>query len=123
MFEVSVRGEFSAAHRLREYEGRCEQLHGHNWRVEVVVAAEELDHRGIAIDFKVLKGLLARALDRLDHGYLNELPPFDRMNPTCEQIARYLYRQIEAALPSSAVRMERVRVWESARASCCYREP
>jgi 6-pyruvoyltetrahydropterin/6-carboxytetrahydropterin synthase len=112
VFSLTVRTVFAAAHRLREYEGNCENLHGHNWRVEVTVESEVLDKRGIALDFRVMKGALNELLARLDHGYLNDVPPFDTENPSSENIARYIFEEMEGRIPSPA-RLARVTVWES----------
>ena len=81
VYTLTVRTSFAAAHRLRGYEGDCENLHGHNWMVEVTVATEVLDARGIAVDFRAMKNALSRLLARLDHRYVNEVPPFDALNP------------------------------------------
>ena len=120
MYELMVTGRFAAAHSLRNFKGRCESLHGHNWRVEVVVRGAELDQADLLMDFGELKKLMNRALEELDHRHLNELPPFDRVNPSSEMIARHLYQRIAAGLPPQA-RMARVSAWESddSRASYC----
>jgi 6-pyruvoyltetrahydropterin/6-carboxytetrahydropterin synthase len=111
-YALTVRSSFAAAHRLREYEGNCERLHGHNWRVEVTVESETLDSQGMAIDFRVIKSSLAELLHRLDHKYLNEVPPFDALNPSSENLARHLFEEMEHAIPEPA-RVARVTVWES----------
>jgi 6-pyruvoyltetrahydropterin/6-carboxytetrahydropterin synthase len=120
MYEVSVERVFSAAHSLRGYAGCCENLHGHNWRVEATVRATVLDELGLAVDFRVLKQALDDALAPLDHGHLNEIPPFDQTNPSCENIARHLYDQLSAALNNDRVRVARVRVWESEGSSAMF---
>ena len=84
MYRVVVQTFFSSAHCLREYEGPCEALHGHNWKVTVAVEAEKLDRLGMVIDFKVLKREVNRIIQRLDHTYLNEIAPFDTVNPSSE---------------------------------------
>lgn len=122
MYELTVISGFSAAHRLRGYEGECERLHGHNWKVEVTVAAPRLNEVGLAIDFKVLKGELERVLKGLDHSCLNEKPPFDRENPSSERIARFIYDEISKGLSPHEVRVKMVRVWESETACAAYGE-
>jgi 6-pyruvoyltetrahydropterin/6-carboxytetrahydropterin synthase len=111
-YALTVRSSFSAAHRLLEYEGNCERLHGHNWQVEVTVESEVLDFRGMALDFRVMKASLNEILSRLDHKYLNEVPPFDARNPSSENIARHIFEEMEGTL-SPPVRLARVAVWES----------
>lgn len=111
-YALTVRSSFSAAHRLLEYEGNCERLHGHNWQVEVCVESDTLDRRGMALDFRVMKAALNGILSRLDHKYLNEVPPFDARNPSSENIARHIYEEMERTVPPPA-RLARVAVWES----------
>jgi len=113
MHEVSVVRTFSAAHNLRGYQGKCEALHGHNWKIETTVTSEILDALGMVIDFKDLKQSIDQVLDQFDHKYLNELFPFDTINPSCENIARVICEQMIAALNDGNVRVTRVRLWES----------
>ena len=122
MYELTVTTTFSSAHNIRGYEGACERLHGHNWRVEVFVCAEELDRLGMAMDFKRLKAETRSVIDGLDHCYLNETPPFDVENATAENIARFIYKKLSDALKGSNVRVSRVRVWESDSAAASYSE-
>lgn len=119
---MTVRSSFSAAHRLPEYEGNCERLHGHNWQVEMTVESEGLDSRGMALDFREMKAALAEILSRMDHKYLNEVPPFDRRNPSSENIARYIFEEVEGKVPPP-VRLSRVIVWESEDACAEYSRP
>lgn len=119
MYELMVTGRFAAAHSLRNFKGRCEALHGHNWKVEVVVRGSSLDKAGLVMDFGELKALMNQALDALDHRYLNEVPPFDAQNPSSELIARHLYERIGAGLPE-AVSMARVSAWESEDSRATY---
>lgn len=112
LYALTVRSSFAAAHLLREYEGNCERLHGHNWRIEATVESEELDARGMALDFREMKSALHDILSRLDHKYLNEIPPFDGRNPSSENIARYIFDEMEGKIPAPA-RLARVVVWES----------
>jgi 6-pyruvoyltetrahydropterin/6-carboxytetrahydropterin synthase len=111
-YALTVRSSFAAAHLLRAYEGNCERLHGHNWQVEATVVSEILDDRGMAMDFRAMKGALYDILSVMDHKYLNEIPPFDVENPSSENIARYIFREMEGKVPSPA-RLRRVTVWES----------
>ncbi|MBI5574735.1 MAG: 6-carboxytetrahydropterin synthase QueD [Deltaproteobacteria bacterium] len=112
LYTLAVRSSFAAAHRLRDYEGNCERLHGHNWQVEALVESEELDARGMALDFREMKGALNDIISRLDHKYLNEIPPFDAQNPSSESIAKYIFDEMERKIPGPA-RLARVIVWES----------
>ena len=118
-YALTIRSSFAAAHRLKEYEGNCERLHGHNWRVEATVESEVLDERGIAIDFRAIKSSLSELLARYDHRYLNEVPPFDGMNPSSENLARHLFEELEKTIPAPA-RVARVVVWESEDARAEY---
>ena len=99
MYRIIVEDDFSSAHRLREYEGKCSSLHGHNWKVRLTVRATELDRRGITMDFGKLKKLLASLLSRLDHTDLNQVAPFDEINPTAENIARTVFELAAGELP------------------------
>jgi len=118
-YSLTVRASFAAAHRLKEYEGNCERLHGHNWRVEVTVESGVLDERGIAVDFREIKNVLSGLLSVYDHKYLNEVPPFDAMNPSSENLARHLFEEMEKRIPAPA-RVARVAVWESEDARAEY---
>ncbi len=111
-YALTVRASFAAAHRLKEYGGNCERLHGHNWRVEATVEAETLDGRGIALDFREIKSFLSEALSPLDHRYLNDIPPFDAVNPSSENLARHIFGELEKRI-RKPVRVTRVAVWES----------
>ena len=122
VYALTVRTSFSAAHRLREYDGNCERLHGHNWQVEVTVASDVLDDQGIALDFRAIKSAVNDLLAGLDHRYLNEVSPFDRLNPSSENLARYLFEEMEKKVPPPA-RMARVTVWESEDARAEYSRP
>jgi len=119
MYELIVESEFAAAHRLREYDGACERLHGHNWRVELVVGAEGLNGLGMAIDFRRVKSILKEALERFDHAYLNELTDFQKQNPTTENIARVLFVECSKKLPEGLF-ARTVAVWESPRCGARY---
>lgn len=122
MYELIVEASFSAAHNLRGYEGACENLHGHNWRVEAAVVSAKLDGLGMAIDFRKLKAALKAVLERLDHKYINEVPPFDKDNPTAENLSRFIYAELAKSAGGLGVKVARVRVWESDNASAVYSE-
>lgn len=121
MFELIVESDFAAAHFLREYQGRCESLHGHNWRVEVRLRSERLDRLGMVMDFGDVKGAIHAVLDQIDHGCLNDAPPFDKINPTTEHIAQHLYRELSRHLPVH-VRVARVTAWETDHCGASYFE-
>lgn len=116
MYKIKIEGDFSSAHNLRGYKGKCEDLHGHNWKVEVVVARNKLDKIGMAMDFKFLKQKLNDLLEKLDHKYLNSIPYFKKVNPTSENIAKYLYDRLK----TEAADLYCVTVWESDTASATY---
>jgi len=116
MYEVQKSAEFSAAHALRDYEGPCARNHGHNYRVEIVVRGETLDRQRLLIDFSDLDRILAPLVARLDHQNLNDIPPFDKVNPTAEAIAEWFYRgMVEAVVKATGerARLAAVRLWET----------
>lgn len=120
MYHLTIKTHFAAAHRLVNYQGDCENLHGHNWHVEVTVAARELDTAGLGLDFKVLKKQTKELLGELDHKYLNDLPHFSQNSPSSEQIARFIFDRLSGQLDSDNVQLERVTVWESEFACASY---
>lgn len=125
MFEISVEETFAAGHALRGYRGKCENTHGHNYRVRVTLAGESLDDTGLLVDFKDVKGALNGVIERLDHQFLNELEPFREANPSAENIARYLYREVGRLLHASTqdrVRLRRVKLWETDTSAATYFE-
>jgi len=122
MFEVTIIKTFSAAHLLAEIGGKCEELHGHNFKVEVTVGAGTLNEEGILIDFRIVKKWLKDILDRLDHQHLNELPFFQGVNPSSENIARHIFTTIKPMAHSQGVKILNVKVWESDTASVTYKE-
>jgi 6-pyruvoyltetrahydropterin/6-carboxytetrahydropterin synthase len=125
MFELKVTQHFAAAPNLREFGGKCENLHGHNWFVEAVVRAENLDRIGLALDFGVLKKRLQEGLDLLDHKYLNELPAFRTLNPSSENIARFLFQHLAPLVERESegrARLYSVSAWESENAAATYLE-
>lgn len=122
MYELMITTHFASAHNLRDYEGACERLHGHNWKVEVYVKAESLDSIGLALDFKILKEKTRKLMEEIDHQYLNELQPFTEINPSSENIARYLFKRLVESLNNYPVKVSRVNVWESENACAAYYE-
>jgi 6-pyruvoyltetrahydropterin/6-carboxytetrahydropterin synthase len=120
VYEVTVKKTFSAAHRISDIGGKCEALHGHNFLVEVSVAAESLNEEGLLIDFRIVKRWTAEVLDQLDHTFLNDLEYFKTRNPSSEQIARYLYDRIDERVRQKRVHLSRVTVWESENSSATY---
>jgi 6-pyruvoyltetrahydropterin/6-carboxytetrahydropterin synthase len=120
MYELTIETGFAAAHCLRGYEGSCERLHGHNWRVEVHVRAEKLDGLGMVKDFRVLREEAEKAMARLDHRYLNETPPFDKLNPSAENLAKFIYDELSRTLNDGNVSVSLIRVWESEKAAAAY---
>ncbi len=121
MFELTVREHFDAAHTLRGYEGECSRLHGHTWDIEATVAGEELDDVGLVYDFTRLKSDLRDVLSAFDHAFLDEVPPFDGINATAENLARVVFDRLEAAMGDSSARVVEVAVWESPVARVAYR--
>jgi 6-pyruvoyltetrahydropterin/6-carboxytetrahydropterin synthase len=121
MYDITVEGEFDAAHALRGYQGKCERLHGHRFRVAVTIQTKELNEIGLAYDFTVLKKHLGEVVGRLDHTSLNETPPFDRINPSSENIASTVYNEVKARLGMAPVRLTKVEVWESPTSRAEYR--
>lgn len=118
MYSIKIESYFSAAHFLRGYSGKCEELHGHNWKVEVVVQAKKLDKTGMVLDFKDLKTELNKVLEKLDHKCLNNISYFKKVNPTSENIAQYIYKNLKFAVPN----LKSVTVWESHNSCASYYE-
>lgn len=120
MYELTITDHFDAAHALHGYPGECRDLHGHTWDVEVCVRGDRLDDVGIVYDFKRLKADLASVLEPFDHAYLNDVPPFDSLNPTAENLARVIYEELSARVGPEVAVVE-VAVWESPIAKIVYR--
>lgn len=120
MYEVTIKKSFSAAHLLKEIGGKCEELHGHNFHVEISVAAKSLNEEGLLIDFRVVKRWADEVLEQLDHKYLNELDYFKNANPSAEAIARLLYERIGEKALEAKVALTRVTVWESDNSRVSY---
>ena len=123
MFEVTVDQTFAAAHALRNYKGGCENVHGHNFKVQIVISGERLDDAGLLVDFIDVKNLMGEILARLDHQNLNETPPFDVKNPSAENIAEYICTEMTGGLVNTPVpvRIREVKVWETEIQSATYR--
>jgi len=109
MYEIRVKASFSAAHNLKDYKGKCERLHGHNWLVEAVFAYEKLGPDGMAIDFRIAKKMLKSVTEKLDHSYLNELKAVKKINPTSENMAKFIYDAVRKRAKS----IYSVSVWEN----------
>jgi len=114
-YTVSREKYFSAAHHLREYDGKCENIHGHNWRVIVFVSTKKLDNTGFVVDFKILDSVIDEIFDILDHQDINNIPPFDKINPTAENIAAFILQTADEKIKvyRNDVAVEKVKVWES----------
>lgn len=122
MFEISVQTDFSAAHNLRQYRGKCEQLHGHNWQVEAVFGASMLDRAGMVVDFKIARRRLHDVLKQFDHRYLNKTAYFSIVNPTSEHLARFIFRELSKKIARAPYRLLRVSVWETPLSRATYSE-
>jgi 6-pyruvoyltetrahydropterin/6-carboxytetrahydropterin synthase len=123
VYELKIITQMAAAHQLREFEGKCEKLHGHNWKIEVCVAGQNLAHNGILIDFKLIKEAAHKVVHDLDHSFLNELEWFKSLNPSSENIARYIFQSLSKELNDARVRVSKVTAWESDSACASYSEP
>ncbi len=122
MYRISVEAHFDAAHFLRGYQGKCEAVHGHRYRVVARVSAAEVNDIGLAYDFTELKAKLKAIIERFDHILLNDMPPFDKINPSAENIARTIYGEIKPQLKETPVALSGVAVWESPDSGVEYSE-
>lgn len=121
MYELTVKSEFEAAHKIKDYPGKCARLHGHNWIVEAIVRGSELNALGILIDFKILKSELKKVLDKLDHQYLNELEFFAKKNPTAENLSKIIFEELSASeIFSDSAKLFAVKVYESQKSCVTY---
>ncbi|MBM4338561.1 MAG: 6-carboxytetrahydropterin synthase QueD [Deltaproteobacteria bacterium] len=120
MYELTVTSHFSGAHRLRYLHGKCEELHGHNWKIEVSVASSKLNQEGVVIDFKILKQKLEKVLKSLDHTFLNDLPYFSGQEPSSENIAKYIFDKMKSELKGFSAKMTKVSAWESETSCATY---
>ena len=122
MFVLKIVTDFASAHSLRDYPGDCARLHGHNWQVEVSVCSQVLDDSGIAIDFREIKKQTKLVVKRLDHQYLNEIKPFDVLNPTAENIAKFFFDEIALLISNKDLKVKEVMIWETPRSAVTYSE-
>ena len=122
MYELIIKTHFSAAHKLNNYYGKCENLHGHNWAIEVILSGKKPDKTGLIIDFRDAKKIIAKTIDSFDHKYLNDLKDFKKNNPTTENIARILYKQLTPPFKKYKVSVRKVGVWESPECGAYYSE-
>jgi 6-pyruvoyltetrahydropterin/6-carboxytetrahydropterin synthase len=122
MFEVSVEETFAAAHALRGYHGKCENVHGHNYRVQVTLEGEALDATGLLVDFVEIKRVMGAIVERLDHRFLNDVPPFDTLNPSAENMARYFHEEITRGFATPGVRVASIKIWETDTCTATYRK-
>jgi len=122
MFELMIETQFSSAHQLRGYKGKCERVHGHNWKVQVYVLAERLNEIDITIDFHDLKKMTDEIVGQLDHSFLNDIFPFTEKNPSSENIAKWIYDSLRKRIDNDDISLSAVTVWESETASATYFE-
>jgi len=125
MFEISVEDSFAAWHALRGYRGKCENPHGHNYKVRITVSGEQLDSVGLLLDFKDLKQAMNQIVDRLDHQMLNDIEPFRQLNPSAENMAKYFYDETSRRLLQATdgrVKVKQVKVWETDTTTATYFE-
>ncbi len=120
MYELTVLSHFAAAHQIRCLHGKCEALHGHNWKIEVMVASRSLGKEGIVIDFGILKQKVEKVIKTLDHAYLNDLPYFTKREPSSENIATYVFEALQKEMRGAKVRLKKVTAWESETACASY---
>jgi len=121
-YTLKIVTDFAASHSLRNYEGACQRMHGHNWKIEVEATANRLNEVGMAVDFKVIKKATNQVIEGLDHYHLNDIPPFTEINPTAENIAAHLYTSIGTIINTDTVKISAVTVWETERACARYSE-
>jgi len=122
MYEILIKGDFSSAHNLRGYKGRCEELHGHSWKVEARFEKEGLNDIGISVDFVTLKSRLKYILKKLDHTYLNKIEVFKTINPSAENIARFIYTKLKSSIKEKGLFLKSLSVWESETSCATYYE-
>ncbi len=122
MFDLTIEAQFSSAHQLRGYKGKCEAMHGHNWRVQVTVSSEKLNDIGIAIDFHDLKDMTGEVISSLDHSFLNEVFPFTEINPSSENIAKWIFETLKKKLKNESCNVSSITVWENEGSSATYYE-
>ena len=120
MYELKVVTRFAAAHQLTMVGSKCENMHGHNWRIEVYVTGDKLDSGGVLVDFGEIKDHLAEVMEKLDHKYLNELEYFSDGNPSSENIAKFVATELQNRIDNSSARVSKVTAWESDDACATY---
>jgi len=120
MYNLTIETEFAAAHHIKEAGGKCENLHGHTWKVQVTLQGKKLDERGILIDFREVKKIVKKSIDELDHQYLNEV--LKNIEPTTENIAKYLFKKLKRKLNSERVKLSKIKVGESDKTWVSYSE-
>ncbi len=120
MYELTVLSHFAAAHQIRCLHDKCEALHGHNWKIEVMVASGSLGKEGVIIDFGILKQKVEKVIKTLDHAYLNDLPYFTKREPSSENIATYIFETLQKEVRGPKVRLKKVTAWESETACASY---
>ena len=121
-YTLKILADFASAHTLRDYPGDCSRMHGHNWKLEVEVTAISLNNHGMGMDFKTIKTATRELAKTLDHRYLNDIPPFDTINPTAENIAQYFYQNLSKILNIDTAKISGVTLWETDRACVRYSE-
>jgi 6-pyruvoyltetrahydropterin/6-carboxytetrahydropterin synthase len=121
MFEVTIEQTFAAGHALRNYHGKCENVHGHNYRCQVTMEGDQLDDTGLLVDFVLLKKVVGAVIDRMDHQWLNDFPPFDVLNPSAENIAKFIYDEVIKGIQTPRVRLGSVKLWETDTSVATYR--
>ncbi len=121
MYFITIEKDFDAAHYLRDYHGKCENLHGHRYVVRVTIKSEKLDKSGLAYDFTVLKKQLGEILERFDHTCLNDVPPFNKINPSAENIATEIYKKLKPKLKGESVAIDEIEVFESPTSKVTYK--
>jgi len=121
-YTLKILADFASAHTLRDYPGDCSRMHGHNWKLEVEVTATVLNGHGMGMDFKTIKNATRELAKKLDHRYLNDIPPFDTVNPTAENIAQYFYQNLSETLNIDSAKISGVTLWETDRACVRYSE-
>ena len=121
MFEISVDYSFAAGHALRGYKGKCENVHGHNYKVRVTVGGEQLNSIGLVMDFVDLRAAIKALAERLDHRYMNDIPPFDTLNPSAENLAKYFCEGLQPQVLKQGLHVQSVTVWETDTTSAIFR--
>jgi 6-pyruvoyltetrahydropterin/6-carboxytetrahydropterin synthase len=121
MYEISVDYSFAAGHALRGYKGKCENVHGHNYKIRVTVSGEQLNSIGLVMDFVDLRAAIKALAERLDHRFMNDIPPFDTLNPSAENLAKYFYEGLDPTTRANGAHVQSVTVWETDTTSATFR--